>query len=82
MPNQAMKKFLCIIGVHSPKIVRKVFWGNVHRAELRCTCGKRYEGFVAGPIGRVYPAENPSDFWTAYDAGALNPQRIISKNSP
>lgn len=66
-----MRKFLCIIGWHNPEIVRKVFWGNVHRVELKCVCGKRYEGFVAGSHGYLCPAKYPSDFWIAYDAGAL-----------
>jgi len=66
-----LRKFLCFIGLHDPEITRKVFWGNVHHAELKCVCGKRYEGFVAGSVGRLYPAEAPSDFWVAWDAGAM-----------
>lgn len=63
------RKLLCFFGFHDPQIIRKVFWGNVHRAELRCACGKRYEAFVAGSIGRLYPAKKPSEFWVAYDSG-------------
>jgi hypothetical protein len=47
------------------------FLGNVHRAELMCVCGRRFEGFAAGKFGRVYPAKTPSEFWVAYDAGKL-----------
>jgi hypothetical protein len=63
-----MRKFLCMIGFHNPEITRKVFWGNVHHAELKCACGKRYEAFVAGPIKCLYPAKTPTDFWRAYDS--------------
>lgn len=67
-----MKKLLCLIGWHDLKIVRNIFWGNCHHAELYCArCNVRYEGFVAGRWGYVKRFDQPTDWWLAYDSGTL-----------
>jgi hypothetical protein len=71
-----IERLLCTIGFHDPQIVRKVFWGNCWRAELKCACGVRFEALTfrggrANPLEYVTKAPVPTAFWRAYDAGDL-----------
>lgn len=68
-----MRRLACFVGWHNPQIIRIFTWGNVHRAELRCVCGKRFEGAVFGNSnhGYVVAAPKPSELWRAYDDGAF-----------
>lgn len=66
-----LRSLSCFFGIHRPQIIRTVFWGNCHHAELKCVCGQRFEGLVAGPVGYVKKFDNPTDWWVAYDSGFL-----------
>ncbi len=66
-----MRRLLCFLGLHRPMIVRTCSWGGCMRAELRCSCGKRFESLIAGSVGSVKAAQSPSEFWKSYDDGAI-----------
>lgn len=70
-----MRRVLCFLGFHDPKIKRRVLWGDIYRAELFCRCGRRFEGLAfnsdTSNLGFVRAEAHPTDWWQMYDGGTL-----------
>lgn len=70
-----LRRILCLLGFHDPKIIRRVYWGRCYHAELRCKCGRRFEGFAIDSatldVGFLRKEPFPTDFWQMYDSGTV-----------